>query len=133
MTIAEMKACWEAEKSKALSDLKKKLQKEKEDAVADAKKKQWVKKSVCVCSLSNITFLSVLMCASNFGLNIIFDANPASKDVCAIKKNLNSKYFEIVPAVTSVDDFGEIRMHMVITLTNFLSAGRIRGVELCSS
>ena len=46
MTIAEMKACWEAEKSKALSDLKKKLQKEKEESVADTKKKQWVKKLV---------------------------------------------------------------------------------------
>ena len=67
MTIAEMKACWEAEKSKALSDLKKKLQKEKEDAVADAKKKQWVKKIVCVCvSECECTFVYITDCQKSF-------------------------------------------------------------------
>ncbi|KAL8623727.1 hypothetical protein ACOMHN_004790 [Nucella lapillus] len=41
LMIAEMKACWEAETSKALNDLKKKLTAEKEEAVTEAKKKQW--------------------------------------------------------------------------------------------
>ena len=61
MTIAEMKACWEAEKSKALSDLKKKLQKEKEESVADTKKKQWVKKIICV-SLSVCDYMCLRVC-----------------------------------------------------------------------
>ncbi|XP_076457219.1 uncharacterized protein LOC143291271 [Babylonia areolata] len=41
ITVAEMKACWEAEMSKALQDLRNKLAKEKQEAVMETKKKQW--------------------------------------------------------------------------------------------
>ena len=43
MMIAEMKACWEVEKSKALGDMVKKLTAEKREAIAETKKKQWVR------------------------------------------------------------------------------------------